>query len=312
MRAVAVQGFKASPETVDIPKPSPGAGEILVRIAAAGVNPVDSTIASGLMGPAVPARFPLILGLDFSGRVEALGAGAARFAVGDAVFGQTFPGGAYAEYLVVREDSPVAHAPGSIELKTAAAVPTAGMTAMDILNRASVREDESMMIVGAAGGVGTFLTQLASARDVRVVAVTRGDESVRMGSFGAAVTIDASAESVADRMSRDEYPEGVDVLVDLVSGDPEAFKANAALVHDGGVALTTRGASPADGSAKAGVEDIDFVLKASCELLTALADEIDSGRLRVSVESEVSLDEAALVVARNATGGARGKTIIVP
>ena len=312
MRAVAVKGFGADPEPVEVPEPSPGAGQVLVKVEAAGLNPFDSTIISGLLGPAVPPRFPLVMGVDFAGRVEELGEGASRFSVGDHVFGQTFPPhGTYAEYIAVPEDGPIALAPQSVELKTASAVPTAGMTALDILNQAMVRGCESMLIIGAAGGVGTFLTQLAASRDVRVLAVTRGDESVRMGLFGAAVAIDSSAESLADRV-RDEYPDGVDVLVDLVSADTEAYEANAQLVQDGGVALTTRYVAPKDGTAAPGVEDIDFRLNASAELLDSLAKEIDSGRLRVSVESEVPLDHAPQAVARSRSGGVRGKTIIVP
>jgi NADPH:quinone reductase-like Zn-dependent oxidoreductase len=309
MRAVGVSGFQAAPELVEVSKPEPGPGQVLVKVEAGGLNPVDWQIADGVM-PGVPELFPLVMGVDFAGRVESVGSGVSRFAVGDAVFGQHFPGGGFAEYVAVPEEGAIARAPESIELKTAAALPTAGMTALDILHQAKVRGGESLLLVGAAGGVGTFLTQLASARDVRVIAVTRGDESVRMGLFGAAVTVDASAESVVDRLERDEYPEGVDVLVDLVSGDAEAFQANAAMVHDGGVALTTRYVTRS-GDVR-GIENIAFELRASADLLESLAEEVDSGRLKVSVEAEVPLEQAPQAVARNRAGGARGKTIIRP
>jgi NADPH:quinone reductase-like Zn-dependent oxidoreductase len=309
MRAVGVKRFGAEPVEINVAKPDPGPGDLLVRVEAAGLNPVDIMIASGVYGTGF--QLPLVMGRDFAGRVEAVGSAVDRFAVGDAVFGQTpVPTGSYAEYVVVPQDSPVAAAPDSIDLKTAAALPTAGMTALGILDQAKVRGGESMVILGAAGGVGTFLTQLASARDVRVVAVTRGDESVRMGLFGAAVTVDTTEERLEDRLERDEYPEGVDVLVDLVSAVPTEFEANKALVHDGGVVLSTRGAAGKHGVVQSGVDEIAYVLQPSADLLATLAKEVDAGALKVSVEAEVPLEQAPQAVARNQAGGARGKTII--
>jgi NADPH:quinone reductase-like Zn-dependent oxidoreductase len=305
MRAIGVREYGATPELLDVPKPAPGPGQLLVRVEAAGINPVDSIIAAGTYGK---PPLPLVMGVDFAGRVEAVGPGVARYPVGAAVFGRA--DGTYAEYVVVDEAGPVSAAPEAVELKTAAALPTAGSTALGILERAGVRGGESLLLIGAAGGVGTFLTQLASARDVRVIAVTRGDESVRMGLFGAAVTIDSTRENVADRITRDEYPEGVDVLVDLVSADPAAFAAAKRLVHDGGVAVSTRGAVSEHGTVQSGVEEVAFLVQPTADLLAALAKEVDAGTLKVSVEAEVPLEQAPQAVERLRNGGARGKTIV--
>ena len=307
MRAVGVKDYGATPELLDVPKPAAGPGQVLVRVEAAGVNPVDAIIASGAAGR---PPLPLVMGVDFAGRVEAVGAGVTRYAVGDPVFGRA--AGTYAEYVVVDETGPIGPAPDAVELKTAAALPTAGLTALGILDAAEVRGGESLLLIGAAGGVGTYLTQLASARDARVLAVTRGDESVRLGLFGAAVTIDASAEDVAARVCGDEYPEGVDVLVDLVSADGDAFEANKKLVHDGGVAVSTRGATREKGTVQSGVEEIAFSVQPSAESLAALAGEVDGGTLRVFVEAEVPLEQAPQAIARIQSGGARGKTIVKP
>ncbi|MEZ0115466.1 NADPH2:quinone reductase [Catenulispora sp. EB89] len=307
MRAVGVKDYGATPELLDVPKPAAGPGQLLVRVEAAGVNPVDAILASGAYGK---PPLPLVMGVDFAGRVEAVGEGVTRYTAGDPVFGRA--AGTYAEYVVVDETGPIGPAPDAVELKTAAALPTAGLTALGILEAAEVRGGESLLLIGAAGGVGTFLTQLASARDARVLAVTRGDESVRLGLFGAAVTIDTSAQNAADRICRDEYPDGVDVLVDLVSADGEAFEANKKLVHDGGVAVSTRGATRERGSVQSGVEEISFRVQPSAELLAALAKEVDGGTLRVFVEAEVPLEQAPQAVARIQHGGARGKTIVKP
>ena len=307
MRAVGVKDYGATPELLDVPKPAAGPGQVLVRVEAAGVNPVDTIIAAGVYGR---PPLPLVLGVDFAGRVEAVGPGVTRYAPGDQIFGRA--SGTYAEYVVVDETGPVSPAPEAVALKTAAALPTAGLTALGILDAAKVRGGESLLLIGAAGGVGTFLTQLASARDVRVVAVTRGDESVRLGLFGAAVTIDTSVEILADRMGRDEYPEGVDVLVDLVSQDPEAFEANRQLVHDGGVAVSTRGAARESGEVQSSVEEISFTVKPTVEGLAELAEQVDSGALRVFVEAEVPLEQAPEAVTQRQGGGVRGKTIVIP
>jgi NADPH:quinone reductase len=305
MRAVGVKDYGATPEMLDVAKPVAGPGQVLVRVEAAGMNPVDAIIASGAVGR---PPLPLVMGVDFAGRVEAIGQGVTRYAVGDAVFGRA--AGTYTEYVTVDENGPLAPAPDALELKTAAALPTAGLTALGILEAAKVRGGQSLLLIGAAGGVGTFLTQLASARDARVLAVTRGDESVRLGLFGAAVTIDATAEDVASRIRGEEYPEGVEVLVDLVSKDPEAFEANKKLVHDGGVAVSTRGATRERGTVQSGVEEIAFRVEPTAETLAALAKEVDAGALRVFVEAETPLEQAPQAVARLQHGGARGKTII--
>lgn len=307
MRAVGVKDHGATPELLDLPTPVAGPGQVLVRVEAAGVNPVDASIAAGACGR---PPLPLVMGVDFAGRVEAVGEGVTRYSAGDPVFGRA--DGTYAEYVVVDENGPVVPAPDAVELKTAAALPTAGLTALGILDAAGVRGGESVLLIGAAGGVGTFLTQLASARDARVVAVTRGDESVRLGLFGAAVTVDTTAEDLASRIRREEYPEGVDVLVDLVSKDSEAFEANKKLVHDGGVAVSTRGATGEGGGVQSGVEEVAFLLEPSRDQLAALAREVDGGALRVFVEEEVPLEKAPQAIARIQGGGARGKTIVKP
>jgi NADPH:quinone reductase len=307
MRAVGVKDYGATPELLDVPKPAAGPGQVLVRVEAAGVNPVDAIIASGAYGR---PPLPLVMGVDFAGRVETVGEGVTRYAVGDPVFGRA--DGTYAEYVVVDETGPLSPAPDAVELKTAAALPTAGLTALGILDAAGVRGGESLLLIGAAGGVGTFLTQLASAREARVVAVTRGDESVRLGLLGAAVTIDADAADVADQVRRREFPQGVDVLVDLVSQGPEAFEANKQLVRDGGVAVSTRGAASEHGEAHSGVKELAFLVQPSAKQLAALAGEVDGGTLRVCVDAEVPLEQAPQAVARIKHGGARGKTIVKP
>ncbi|MFF0740009.1 NADP-dependent oxidoreductase [Streptomyces sp. NPDC004111] len=314
MRALAVRAFRAAPELVEVPDPVVEPGRILVKVAAAGLNPVDWLIADGMLEGMAPHVFPLVLGRDFAGTVTEVGHGVTRFAVGDAVFGQACGAaigqGSYAQYVSASEDAPLALAPTSVPLVRAAALPTAGMTATQILEALALPQGASLLLVGAAGGVGSCLTQLAAARGVRVLAAVRGPEHARMAGLGAAVTLDTVARDLAPAV-RELHPDGVDALVDLASGTRDGFAARAALVRPGGTALSSlHQEDPA--RAPRGVEVVGFEMSPRGDMLTDLARSVDGGRLRIVVEAEVPLEQGAAAVARNRAGGARGRTVIVP
>ncbi|MEU2675350.1 NADP-dependent oxidoreductase [Streptomyces sp. NPDC007107] len=309
MRAIAVSAFRAEPGLVEMPKPDPGAGEVRVKIEYAALNPLDRQTADGAPEGAAPPVYPLVLGTDFAGRVDMIGSGDNTFRVGDPVFGRVPapPGrrGAYAEYVCVPQNSPIALVPRDMPLQLAAALPTAGSTAAQILSSTAVRSGLSLLIVGATGGVGSFLTQLASARGTAVVAAVRGDERRRMRALGATATVDTTEGPEAlETVVRDLYPEGVDALVDLVSADTDSFAAYTALVRDGGVAVTTRGVA-----APAGVAWADFRLAPTAAVLDELAAAVARGELTVPVDMELPLEKAPQALVQNRAGGARGKTV---
>ncbi|NUL05045.1 NADP-dependent oxidoreductase [Streptomyces lunaelactis] len=313
MRAVAVKAFRADPELIQLPKPEPGRGEVLVKVEYAALNPFDWRAADGVLEGRVPHVFPLVMGTDFAGRVDVVGPGDNRFRVGDAVFGQAgrppVGTGTYAEYVTMPQDAAIAFVPDGLPLRTAALLPTAGMSAAQILEAAGVRAGQSLLVVGAAGGVGSYLTQLAAAGGVRVLAAVRGDEQRRMSALGAAVTFDTTAQDLAAAV-RDACPDGLDGLVDVVSADAGSFAANAALVRSGGRALTTRSVlDPA--RLPAGVEGVDFHLRASSALLDTLAAAALDGSLRAPVDAELPLEKAPDALAQSRAGGARGKTVFV-
>ncbi|MCX5342406.1 NADP-dependent oxidoreductase [Streptomyces atratus] len=314
MRAIAVSAFRADPALVEIPKPEPKAGEVRVRIEYAALNPCDWQAAQGSLDDGLAPRvFPLVVGVDFAGRVDMIGSGGNRFRVGDQVFGRAAGpasgAGTYCDYVSVPQDSAIALVPDGLPLRTAAALPSAGMTAAEILEIAVLRGHESLLVIGAAGGVGSCLTQLASARDVRVLAAVRGDERKRMAALGATVTIDTTDRPLETAV-RETCPDGVDALVDLVSTTPDAFAARAALVRGGGIALTTRGVA-AKAALPADVTGIDFRLEPTPVLLDVLAEGVAEGVLRVPIDIELPLEKAPQALDRNRTGGARGKTVIV-
>ncbi|MEU1125080.1 zinc-binding dehydrogenase [Streptomyces sp. NPDC005899] len=309
MRAIAVSAFGAEPRPVEVPKPDPGPGDVRVKVDYAALNPLDREPWAHVADEADPSAYPLVLGADFAGRVDMIGPGDNRFRVGDPVFGRvgrpTRGCGAYSEYVCVAQDSPVALVPRDLPLPLAAALPTAGMTAAQILDGTAVRNSRSLLVIGAAGGVGGFLTQLAAARGITVVAAVRGDENRRMKELGATVTVDTSrADGALEVAVRELCPSGADSLADLVSTGPAAFAAHAALLRAGGVAVTTRGVA-----APPGVAWVDFRIAPTAALLDELAAAAARGELSVPVVMQLPLEKAPQALAQNRAGGARGKTV---
>lgn len=311
MRAVAVSAFGEQPQLMDLPQPEPGPGEVLVRLSAAGLNPVDWKLADGMFGDAVPAAFPLVLGSDGAGEVLAIGSGVRRFTIGDAVFGQfqrpEQGGGSYCELAVADEDR-IAHAARSVTYATSAALPTAGMTAYNLVEETRIAEGRTVLIVGATGGVGTFITQLAAGRGAEVIATARPAKAELMRTLGAAETVDHTAGPIADQVLA-HHPGGVDVLIDMASG-PAEFAELTRAVRDGGTAVSLIGSADADELTEHNLRGFNFVNRPSPQLLEILAGHVDAGRLTVLVGREVSLEEAPEALATSRTGRAQGKTVL--
>src|SRR5580704_331320 len=201
MRAISVNEYGAAPALTDVPDPRPQQGQVLIKVEAAGINPMDRTIADGAWKEMMPASFPLILGADLAGVVEAVGEGAGRFLPGDQVFGQLLitplgSAGTYAERVAVTQDAPLARLPKGLEPTIAAALPTAGGTALEIVESVEPLTGKTVLMVGAAGGVGSFATQLAANAGAQVIAVAPASADDRMRDYGAAETVDRTETSV--------------------------------------------------------------------------------------------------------------------
>src|SRR6201981_4078901 len=166
MRAITVTEFGAPPAMAEVPTREPGPGQVLLKLRAAGMNPMDRVLASGDWRP-MPAAFPMVLGADGAGVVEKLGEGTSRFSVGDDLFGQLLiaplgSAGTYAEYVAVTEDAPLARVPSGLEDVVAAALPTAGGAGLAVVDSLEPLSDKTVLVVGAGGGVGSFATQFAA------------------------------------------------------------------------------------------------------------------------------------------------------
>ncbi len=312
MQAIAVRSFRAPPELIELPKPVAGPGELLVRVGAAGVNPYDAKIAEGILASVMPHRFPLVLGVDGAGTVEAVGPGVTRFASGDRVFGQFLHApvgtGTYCEYTTVPQSNAVARIPSRTEAVEAAAIPTAGMTALHALDTLGLARGQTLLVVGASGGVGSFAVQLAASRGLRVIALTRAASSDYVRSLGATEVVARDEPDAVERIRR-SHPDGVDGLLDLASSSA-AFPAYAALVRSGGIAGTTVHAAPDEAPPGAGTRTRNIDLTPSAALLDRIGTEVAAGRVRVPVRAVRPLADAPQVLTRIRGGGAEGKTVL--
>jgi NADPH:quinone reductase len=312
VRVIAVNEYGAVPALMEVPDPQPGPGQVLIKVEGAAVNPLDRMIADGALQPIGPAQFPLVLGVDVAGIVEALGEGASRFALGEELFGQLLIApwgstGTYAELVAVSEDQPLARVPKGLDPVVAAALPTAGSAALEIVESLEPLSGKTAVLVGAAGGVGSFATQFAANADAHVVAVASADAGDRLRSYGAAEVIDYKAGSVPDALRR-AHPDGIDVLIDLAS-DADDFAELASLVRSGGTALKTRFQFAADieGLASRGVTGVNYELRAASGMLEQVADAIASGRIVAPPIARIALDD---VPGMDGKTGPEGKTVI--
>ena len=289
MRAARVHRF-GPPGAIIIerlPRPAPGEGEVLVRVAAAGVGPWDAWIRAGKS--VLPQPLPLTLGSDLSGVVEAVGTGVAGLRPGDEVYGVTngrFTG-AYAEYALV-EAGRVAPKPRTLNHVQAAAVPVVAVTAWQMLfKHARVAAGQRVLIHGAAGSVGAYAVQLARQAGARVIGTARGADIDRVRELGADEAIDVGAA----RFEAVLAGETVDVVVDLVGGEAQARSLE--ILGPGGVLVSAVSEPDQDAAACRGVRACFMLVDVTSVVLVELARLLDQGRLRAGECGEVlPLDQA--------------------
>jgi NADPH:quinone reductase-like Zn-dependent oxidoreductase len=313
MRAVIVNEYGGTPVVAEIPTPQPGPSQVLINVRASGVNPLDRALASGYWRPEA-ATFPMVLGADGAGTVERIGAGETRFSPGDTVFGQLLAApfveaGTHAEYVTLSEDATLARVPDGLDLVVAAALPTAGMTGLSLVEELGPLAGKTVLIVGAGGGVGSFASQFAVAAGAHVIATVRSDMAQRLRGYGAAEIIDHTRASLTDAL-RHAHPDGIDVLLDLAS-DADGFAALGALVRRGGTAVTSRHVADVEALKSAGVTGINFGLQPSSVLLERLADAVVTGQIVAPPITRISLDQVPALLGGAKSMPADGKTVVI-
>ncbi|MFR9750576.1 NADP-dependent oxidoreductase [Nocardia sp. 004] len=309
MRAIVVRKFGATPELAEMPVPEPGPGSVQVHLEAAGVNPFDQKMASGVLEGKLPHDFPMILGVDGAGTITTLGAGVSRFTVGERVVGKflTPPAGhgSFAEYAVLPEGGTLVPIPPGVPTVTAAALPTAGVTAQDLVDATHIEPGQTVLIVGATGGVGSFLVQLANIAGAHVIATARSTSADQMTRLGAAETVDYTAGSVRDQVA-EAHPDGIDVLFDLVS-PPETLSELSTLVRAGGTVYSTTFAADEDALRARSLRGGNIESKGKTPELARLLQRVAAGDVVVPIAATVPLAAGSEVIGAT---GARGKTVL--
>jgi NADPH:quinone reductase len=308
MRAIILESFESSPAPHELPPPQIAPHEVLVRVGASSVNPVDGAIAAGMMREMVEHEFPIVLGRDYVGVVEQAGSDVRRYAEGEEVYGflpaanPAVHDGTWAELIAVSEDDFVAGKPAGVELAAAGAAPLAAITAMAALDALGVSEGDTVLVVGANGGVGSFFVQLAAKAGATLIAPALPEDEDYLRDLGVSEVLDRDAEIAA--LVRERYPEGIDALLDLVSYTPEGFDTHATVLKGDG-----RGASPLSAAGEgSGRHNVGAV--PSPENLERLGRLLESGALRVPIQHTYSLDQAGDALRALGTEHTQGKRAI--
>lgn len=286
MKAVQILKFGSLDvmNTVDIPRPEPGNGEVLVSVKAAGVGPWDALIRAGNSG--IPQSLPLILGSDIAGTVDALGPEVSGFQIGDEVYGVTNEHftGAYAEYAIASAGM-IARKPKALSFIEAASVPVVAVTAWQMLfEYAHVSAGQTVLIHGGAGNVGGYAVQLARGAGLTVIATAGSSDVDYLRSLGAELVIDYRAERF------DHVVSGVDVVLDTVGG--ETHERSFRVLRPGGMLVSVVAPFAKEVAIKYGVKEVFFYVEVSTNRLNTITELFDRGKLVADVGTVLPLESA--------------------
>jgi NADPH:quinone reductase-like Zn-dependent oxidoreductase len=287
-------------EFLDLEMPSPLAGELLVEVRTAGVNPVDWKIRSGMFGSPKPGDLPAVLGSEVSGVVREVGKDVDGFAVDDPVFGSVAPGsGGYAEFTLVTANA-AAHKPPQVSFNDAATLPVAAATAYDGVAQLDLKAGQTMLINGISGGVGVAAAQIARDANINVIGTASEDKRALVESLGA--TLVPYGDGVAERV-RELLPDGVNGIFDLAGGD--GLRAVAGLLADRDKLI-----SAADPATVSDLGGHMIERDRTHRVLDIVAALVADGKLDPHIEDIRPLDEAADAIAAVEVGHAKGKVVI--
>ena len=305
MKAVVIHEY-GGPDVLKyehLPRPEPQADQVLVRVIAAGVNPVDGMIRSGMFADEKRA-FPIILGGDIAGVVEKVGSKVTKFKSGDPVFAYVSldNSGGYAQYALVTERE-AAPKPKSLMYVEAAAVPIVALTAWQaLIDTAKLGSGQTVLIHGGSGGVGSFAIQIAKARGVKVIATASSANQDFLKQLGADVAIDYTKEKFED-VAKD-----VDVVLDSIGRDTLA--RSYAVVKKGGIIVSLVASPKQSELEKHGIRGAALSVDPNSEELNEIGKLIDEKKIRVIVSQTFPLPEAMKAQEQVATGHTRGKIVL--
>ena len=310
MRAVAVRewGGRDRMELLEVEPPPVAPDGVLVRVHAAGLNPVDHKVREGKLADKFPYRFPVILGWDVAGTVEAVGPAVTWFKPGDPVYGYNrrheLALGTYAE-LTTGPEGYFAHMPRELSFEEAAAMPLASLTAHQAIERVGLRGGETLFVPGGAGGVGHFAIQLARERGAKVIATASARNHDFLRELGAE-PIDYATEDVAARVHELSPGDGADAAIDIWGGD-EREQAIATLRRGGRLVSI---ASPPPEKREGFEVHYIFVRPSGYDLGEHITPLVQEGRLRPHIDEIFPLERAAEAHERLEQGHVRGKLVL--
>src|SRR4051812_7460991 len=307
MRAITLKSPDTAPVVNDdLPDPTPADNEVLVRVHASSVNPVDNSIAAGMLAQmGIEYEYPVTLGRDYAGVVEQVGSAVTGYKPGDEVFGfllhanPTARDGSWAELVTVTEELSIGRVPVGLDLATAGAAPLAGITALALIDALELSEGDLVLIAGATGGVGSSAVQLAARAGARVIAPALDVDEQFLTDLG--VTDVVARDGDVIQLVRERYPDGVDALIDLVNYAPGTYEA--ALKDGGRVASSTGAAGEGEGRA-------NVMASPTRDNLERLGGLLADGSLRIPVQRTYELAQGPEALAALPAEHTQGKLAI--
>ncbi len=304
MKAIQINdyGDESVLNYTDVKRPEPKSDEILVRIKAAAINPVDLKIRNG-MGKIYGMELPLILGADFAGTVEEVGSNIEKFKKEDAVYGKILTG-CYAEYVIVKEDE-IGRKPVSLDFENSASIPMGALTAWQaIFDTAKLKSGQKILVHGASGGVGSMAVQLAKAKGAYVIGTASASNKDFVKSLGADEFIDYTATNFEDVVK------DVDVVFDPIGGDTHK-RSYQVLKKDGFLVSLVQ--EPSEELMKQyHVKAKVMASKPNPKQLEEITKLVEEGKIKTRIEKTFPLSEAKKAQKLSEEGHVTGKIILVP
>jgi NADPH2:quinone reductase len=313
MRAIVFDAFGGSEKLrmAEVHKPAPAAGEVLIEVHCASVNPVDWKIREGMLAELFPYAFPIVPGWDAAGVVAGVGKGVTGFREGDKVYAycrkQKVQHGTYAEYVTMAADA-VAPMPGNLNFAAASTIPLTGLTAWQSLFEAGkLSAGQKVLIHAGAGGVGSLAIQFAKNAGATVYTTARGRNHAYVKGLGADAAIDYSREKFVDAV-RALAPEGLDLVYDTVGGhvQAESYKT----LKRGGMLVSIINLPESGDAERYGARTNFVFVSPNGGQLREIAALIEAGKVRPAEYEEIPLDRAAEAQERSRTGLVRGKIVL--
>lgn len=284
-----------------IAQPEPQPNEVLIRVQAAGVNPLDWKIRAGYMKEIFPMPLPFTPGMDVAGIVEAIGADVKALQVGQEVYGELRMG-AYAQFATAPQEA-IAPKPKTLDFVEAASVPMVAMTAYQgLFDHADLKPGQTVLIHAASGGVGMFAVQFAKWKGAHVIGTASAANAEFVRSLGADQVIDYNTTPF------EQVVENVDVVLDTLGGDTQARSYS--VVKPGGIMVSTSAPPDAQKAEERGIRAEMMNMKPSASLLEEIASLLDSGQVKTLVAQTFSLSEARQAQELSQGGHVRGKIVL--